>query len=170
MEFPVRRVTVNLAPADLPKGSGRCDLPIALGILDASSQIPYDALSRYEFAGELPLAVELRLIGGALAMTFKHYKIGRAFVLPFDSAAEASLVSDAVIYPAILLLEVCSRLCERTTLVQLDSTTQQTKISFADFVKVKGQSGHKHPLEIAAVGWQGEFHARHCRNRAVLPA
>lgn len=67
--FPARRITVNLAPADLPKESGRYDLPIALGILAASGQIPTEPLSRYEFAGELALTGELRPIRGALAMT-----------------------------------------------------------------------------------------------------
>jgi magnesium chelatase family protein len=151
-EFPARRITVNLAPADLPKESGRYDLPIALGILAASGQIPSDSLSRYEFAGELALTGELRPIRGALAMTYKSYKSGRDFVLPVDSAAEAALVSDAVIYPAASLLEVCSHLCGRTALVQLDAGTQHTKIAYADFDEVKGQSGTKRALEIAAAG------------------
>ena len=151
-EFPARRITVNLAPADLPKESGRYDLPIALGILAASGQIPSDSLSRYEFAGELALTGELRPIRGALAMTYKSYKSGRAFVLPIDSAAEAALVSDAVIYPAASLLEVCSHLCGRTALVQLDAATRHSKIAYADFDEVKGQSGTKRALEIAAAG------------------
>src|ERR1700736_2456524 len=67
-DFPARKVTVNLGPADLPKESGRFDLPIALGILAATGQIPIDALARYEFAGELALTGELRAVRGALAM------------------------------------------------------------------------------------------------------
>ena len=70
-EFPARRITVNLAPADLPKESGRFDLPIALGILAASGQVPANRLAEYEFAGELALTGELRPIRGALAMTLK---------------------------------------------------------------------------------------------------
>src|SRR3569833_1457495 len=69
-EFPARRITVNLAPADLPKESGRFDLPLALGILAASGQVPAELFERYEFAGELSLSGELRPIRGALAMTF----------------------------------------------------------------------------------------------------
>ena len=99
-EFPARRITVNLAPADLPKESGRYDLPIALGILAASAQVPANALSSYEFGGELALTGELRPIRGALAMTYKSSKTGRAFILPHDSAAEAALVDGAQIYPA----------------------------------------------------------------------
>src|SRR5689334_5177028 len=109
-EFPARRITVNLAPADLPKESGRFDLPIALGILAASGQIPGERLAQYEFAGELALTGELRPIRGALAMTLKANRDGRAFILPQSSAAEASLVQGAAIYPAATLLEVCAHL------------------------------------------------------------
>ena len=151
-EFPARRITVNLAPADLPKESGRYDLPIALGILAASGQIPADSLSRYEFAGELALTGELRPIRGALAMTYKSSKSGRAFILPHDSAAEAALVNDAIVYPANSLLEVCAHLTGRTVLEQLPAANHANTIYYADFSEVKGQSGPKRALEIAAAG------------------
>jgi magnesium chelatase family protein len=151
-EFPARRITVNLAPADLPKESGRYDLPIALGILAASGQIPATALSPYEFAGELALTGELRPVRGALAMTYKSYQSGRAFILPTESALEAALVNDAVIYPAKNLLEVCAHLSGRTLLVQLDAQCQAQPIIYPDFSEVKGQSGPKRALEIAAAG------------------
>ena len=99
-EFPARKITVNLAPADLPKESGRFDLPIALGILAATGQIPGNALSGYEFAGELALGGALRPIRGALPMALCARRDGRAFVLPAASAVEAALVRDAVVYPA----------------------------------------------------------------------
>ena len=85
-EFPARRITVNLAPADLPKESGRFDLPIAIGILAASGQVPADRLKDYEFAGELALTGDLRPVRGALAMTLNARRDGRAFVLPRESA------------------------------------------------------------------------------------
>src|SRR2546427_2614401 len=88
-EFPARRITVNLAPAELRKESGRFDLPIALGILAASGQIPRTLMESHEFAGELALTGELRPIRGALAMTLKAHHDGRAFVLPEASAHEA---------------------------------------------------------------------------------
>src|SRR6188508_1535945 len=94
-EFPARRITVNLAPADLPKESGRFDLPIAVGILVASGQVAATALDRHEFAGELALTGELRAVRGALAMVLSARHDGRAFVLPHASAAEAALVPDA---------------------------------------------------------------------------
>ena len=79
-EFPARRITVNLAPAELPKESGRFDLPIALGILAASRQLEVNGFSNYEFAGELSLTGELRAVRGALAMTRRAVKAGRTFV------------------------------------------------------------------------------------------
>ena len=87
---PPGRVTVNLAPADLPKESGRFDLPIAIGILAATGQIPDRQLGQLEFAGELALSGELRPIRGALAMTLRAHRDGRAFVLPECVAAEAA--------------------------------------------------------------------------------
>src|SRR5512141_504186 len=80
--IPAGRITVSLAPADLPKESGRFDLPIAIGILAASGQLPAKLLEGLEFAGELALSGELRPIRGALAMTFGAHRDGRAFVLP----------------------------------------------------------------------------------------
>lgn len=162
-EFPARRITVNLAPADLPKESGRYDLPIALGILAASGQIPSAALSHYEFAGELALTGELRPIRGALAMTssmMRHANNSgllqnapkRAFILPQMSAAEAALVRDAIIYPAKSLLEVCAHLSGHTALAQLAPNDQQHEFSYPDFSDVKAQSMPKRALEIAAAG------------------
>ena len=81
-KIPAQRITINLAPADLPKESGRFDLPVALGILAATGQIPADKLDQYEWAGELALTGELRPIRGALAMTYGASRSGRSFVLP----------------------------------------------------------------------------------------
>src|SRR6201985_2175308 len=98
--FPDGRVTVNLAPADLPKESGRFDLPIAIGILAASQQVPDRELASLDCAGELGLAGELRPIRGALAMTFGAHRDGRAFVIPETAAAEASLAPRARVLAA----------------------------------------------------------------------
>jgi magnesium chelatase family protein len=151
-DFPARRITVNLAPADLPKESGRFDLPIAIGILAASDQIPKDRLDQYEFAGELALTGELRPIRGALAMTYRAHSSGRAFVLPVASADEAALVTEAVVYGARNLLEVCAHLAEREPLARHDQTRAPEAVTVADMADVKGQLEAKRALEIAAAG------------------
>ncbi len=151
-EFPARRITVNLAPADLPKESGRFDLPIALGILAASGQIPGNQLGRYEFAGELALTGELRPIRGALAMTLKANRDGRAFILPQSSASEAALVQDAAIYPATSLLEVCAHLSGQQSLTLHTNGAVHASVPYPDFNEVKGQAHAKRALEIAAAG------------------
>ena len=151
-EFPARRITVNLAPADLPKESGRFDLPIALGILAASGQLPQDELARYEVAGELALTGELRPIRGALAMTYRAASAGRAFILPVDSAEEAALVEGAEIYPARSLLDVCAHLAGTQRLSRISGKPQTSRATYADFSDVKGLAHAKRALEIAAAG------------------
>src|SRR5438552_11558778 len=126
-EFPARRITVNLAPADLPKESGRFDLPIALGILAATRQIPMPPLAGYEFAGELALTGDLRPIRGALAMTLKAHRDGRAFILPEASAQEAALVRDAIVHPARSLLAVCAHLTGRGLLPRLSRNARPSR-------------------------------------------
>src|SRR6185369_1437553 len=151
-DFPARRITVNLAPADLPKESGRFDLPIALGILAASGQIPGDRLAEYEFAGELALTGELRPIRGALAMTYNAHRSGRAFVLPVDSAVEAALVKDARVLPASTLLAVCAHLAGRELLKASAQAPNAVQGEVADLAEVKGQLQAKRALEVAAAG------------------
>ena len=159
-DFPARRITVNLAPADLPKESGRFDLPIALGILAATGQIPADKLDQYEWAGELALTGELRPIRGALAMTYSASRSGRSFVLPQQNAAEAALVREATVYPATSLLQVCAHLTGRE-LLQLQPAVVETNAGasvgadapdYPDMEEVKGQAHAKRALEIAAAG------------------
>src|SRR5437763_4956673 len=151
-EFPARKVTVNLAPADLPKESGRFDLPIALGILAATGQVPASAFTTHEFAGELALTGELRPIRGALAMTLKAHREGRAFVLPVASAREAALVRDAVVHPAPSLLAVCAHLAGREPLLRCIADVAAPAIEFPDISEVRGQALAKRALEVAAAG------------------
>ena len=151
-EFPNRHITVNLAPADLPKESGRFDLPIALGILAASGQVPADKLDQYEFAGELALTGELRAIRGALAMTYHAANCGRAFMLPEANAAEAALVEQATVYGAKSLLQVAAHLCGRELISRFLPDTQTLAPSYPDMRDVKGQGQSKRALEVAAAG------------------
>src|SRR5690349_3935688 len=151
-EFPARRITVNLAPADLPKESGRFDLAIALGILAASGQLPAERLAGIEFAGELALTGELRPVRGALAMTLSAARENRSFVLPEANAREAALVEEAVVYPARSLLDVCAHLTGRALLERCAARPATVGGLHPDLQDVKGQLHAKRALEIAAAG------------------
>ncbi len=158
-DIPARRITINLAPADLPKESGRFDLPMALGILAASGQIPSKELDKYEFAGELSLSGQLRPVRGALAMTFAIGRSGagggRAFILPQANADEAALVTDARVYPADTLLQVCAHFAASEENARLPRYSREAPVQaprYPDFSDVKGQLHVKRALEIAAAG------------------
>jgi len=151
-EFPARRITVNLAPADLPKESGRFDLAIALGVLAASGQIPGNRLADYEFAGELALNGKLRPVRGALAMLLAARNVGRVFVLPRASAGEAALVKGARVLQADSLLAVCAHLSGRCELTAPDAAEPVGVANYLDMADVKGQLAAKRALEVAAAG------------------
>ena len=151
-EFPARRITVNLAPADLPKESGRFDLPIALGILAASGQIPGERLQRFEFAGELALTGELRPVRGALAMALAVARDGRGFVLPQANAPEAALAYGAEVYAAPALMDVCAHLAGHARLARAVPAPVLAAARYADLMDIKGQAQARRALEIAAAG------------------
>ena len=151
-EFPARRITVNLAPADLPKESGRFDLPIALAILAASGQIPKDKFATCEFAGELALTGELRPVRGALAMALATRAAQRHLVLPAASAIEAQLAAGAEVRAATSLLEVCAWLAGQGALATPRTEAMPTTPDYPDFADVKGQAAVKRALEVAAAG------------------
>lgn len=165
LEFPNnKKIVVNLAPADLPKDSGRFDLPIALGILGASGQIDAAALAGWEFAGELSLSGELRPVRGALAMSLALHGSGvvTQLVLPPDSAEEAALVPSAQVYRARHLLDVVQHFLpaasENRAAEPVDGWARIDTVPFVqvsdypDLADVKGQLGAKRALEIAAAG------------------
>ena len=151
-EFPARRITVNLAPADLPKESGRFDLPIALAILAASGQIPSTRFAQAEFAGELALTGELRPVRGALAMALATRALNRTLVLPQHSAAEAALASGIDVRAASSLLEVCGWLAGQGELAVPAPSGSPAAPDYPDFADVKGQTATKRALEVAAAG------------------
>ncbi|HEB56688.1 MAG TPA: ATP-dependent protease [Gammaproteobacteria bacterium] len=151
-EFPARRITINLAPADLPKGSGRFDLAIALGILAASGQIPQQQLTDYEFFGELALSGELRPVRGVLPAALHTRHLQRKLVLPSDNAAEAALISDIEIIPADHLLDVCAHLTGQQTLSFQPGPQETHPLQYPDLADVKAQPHTRRALEIAAAG------------------
>ena len=167
LSFPHnKRITVNLAPADIPKESGCFDLPIALGILAADGQVDAQALQGHEFAGELSLGGALRGVRGALAMglAVRHaapHGGGSRLVLPPGSAEEAALVPDAEVYRARHLLDVVHRFAPTGTesdppdpdgWLRVQPQAQATAHPGPDLADVKGQAAARRALEVAAAG------------------
>jgi magnesium chelatase family protein len=150
--FPDRRITVNLAPADLPKEGGRFDLPIALGILAASGQVPPDHLLQHEFLGELALDGGLRAVPGVVAAAAAAARAGRHLVVATNSAPLAACVPGARIIGAPDVLTLCAHLngSEPITLAQAEAFTTSAK--HPDMADIVGQEGARRALEIAASG------------------
>ena len=152
-EFPARKITVNLAPADLPKDGGRYDLPIALGVLAASGQIDKTRLDQYEFHGELALSGLLREVNGSLPVALAAQQNNKKLIMPVKSAAQASLIEHTEIYAATDLLSVCQHLQGLDTLphaqIPIESHTRDAELDMCD---VRGQHRARRALEIAAAG------------------
>jgi len=152
-QIPAGRVTINLAPADLPKEGGRFDLPIALGVLGATGQMAVKALPELEFLGELALSGELRPVQGVLPAALAARDAGRALVLPRENAAEAGLVKGLRILPATHLLEVCAHLNGQAPLATfLAPEFALAEAAYPDLSEVRGQAQAKRALEVAAAG------------------
>jgi len=151
-EFPARRVTINLAPADLPKEGGRFDLGIALAILAASGQLPTGCLEGYEFIGELGLGGELRPVRGVLPVALQAQRAGARLVLPQANAAEAALAPDLTAFGAGHLLAVCGHLTGNAPLAAAQREPQTDGAGVPDLADVRGQPAARRALEIAAAG------------------
>lgn len=161
-DFPNRRLTINLAPADLPKDGARLDLAISLGILAASGQIDAHALADFEFVGELSLNGELRATTGSLAIarTIKNTN-KRTLIVPIDNAQEAAKVAGVTVLGAKDLASVCRHLdlisgtnhnqADRLTATVCQTATAQASYRL-DLSDIKGQHHARRALEIAATG------------------
>jgi magnesium chelatase family protein len=154
-EFPPGRITVNLAPADLPKEGGRFDLPIAVGILAASHQLPGDALEAREFYGELALGGELRETSKLLPALLEGSRQGVELIVPAANALEAGLVAGSKIRLARHLREVCDALRGGMALPPADALPAVPRVRPPDLSEVRGQYAAKRALEIAAAGGHG---------------
>ena len=152
-QFPNRRLTINLAPADLPKDGARLDLPIAIGILAASGQIDETVLAQYEFIGELALNGDLRGIAGALAVSRALKADQRILIVPKDNADEAVKVDGVRVLQADTLKAVCQHLMNEQQLSQAEHKTSYQSANYQlDLADVKGQHQARRALEIAAAG------------------
>ena len=153
-EFPMKRITVNLAPADLPKEGGRYDLAIAIGILVASGQVAGGSLQHYEFIGELALTGELRPVGGVLPSAYSINKTGRALILPEQNAAEAGLINKLTVLPARHLLSVCTHLNGPGSLPRFINSKNLPLDTpkYPDLSDVHSHHFAKRALEICAAG------------------
>jgi magnesium chelatase family protein len=154
LDYPQRRITVNLAPADLPKDGGRFDLAIALGILAANGALPRDPLAMHEFIGELALSGELRAVHGVLPAVLHAAKAGRRVIVPSGNGAEAALAAGADVRVADSLLAVCAHLAGRSELprAQPTASTTHAMAHAPDLADVRGQQHARRALEIAAAG------------------
>lgn len=152
-DFPMQRITVNLAPADLPKEGGRFDLPIALGILMACGALNKSATVGYEFAGELSLAGELKPFKGALLFAIAATALQRRLIVPLDNAAEAALVANSQVYGATTLLAVYQHLMQHTALPRTVKSQELSELTNdVELTDIIGQAQAKRALVIAASG------------------
>ncbi|MBU1927029.1 MAG: YifB family Mg chelatase-like AAA ATPase, partial [Gammaproteobacteria bacterium] len=152
-DFPVNHIIANLAPADLPKEGGRFDLPIAIGILAASKQIPEEALQEYEFIGELALSGEIRAIQGVLPFALSAKKTNKKLILPYANAKEAALIRDIEVFPAEHITDVCAHLLKRTPIEPYRNKEFCSQaVCLEDMEDVQGHQSVKRALEIAAAG------------------
>lgn len=154
--FPSKKIIVNLAPADLPKEGGHFDLPIAIGILAASEQIPISELTQYEFAGELALSGELRAIVGEIPMAIASRNSQRTLMLPAENTPHASRVENAIVMPLAHLSQIFSHFSKQQRLPLACASPKPQLQTTPDFVNdiadVMGQPMAKRALELAAAG------------------
>lgn len=156
-EFPQRRITINLAPAELPKEGARFDLPIALGILAASQQIPLELVGHHCFVGELALSGHLREIQGVLPVAIQCLKASQKVFMPADNLREASLVQDGEQLGAFHLNDLIAAMLGQRPFAEMQYNQIQDEdnlntIGMLDLRDIKGQNHGKRALQVAAAG------------------
>lgn len=152
-DYPTRRITINLAPADLPKQGGRYDLPIAIGLLAASGQVPSDRLAQTEWVGELGLDGELRRVAGILPVAMAARESGRTLIVPTEQLAVCAVVPNLQVLGASHLREVMAFLSGTGSLHSADGRVlTRANLPQPDLIEVRGQAMGKRALEIAAAG------------------
>lgn len=151
-DFPQRRITLNLAPADLPKEGSRFDLAIAVGILSASKQLPQHCGENYLLLGELSLDGSLRPIRGVMSAALSCQQSGHTLIVPSGNQHEAAMVPGITCLCADNLSQVCAHLCGDDTLSACKLGTRQAPTSTLDMAEVVGQATAKRGCEIAAAG------------------
>ncbi|WP_312628742.1 YifB family Mg chelatase-like AAA ATPase [Scandinavium sp.] len=151
-EFPAKKITINLAPADLPKEGGRYDLPIAIALLAASEQLNTTRLGQFELVGELALTGAIRGVTGAISGAMEALRCGRQIVLPAENAPEVGLIGGADCFITNHLQEVCAFLEGRVELPHPEPMPEVDTVAEADLSDVIGQQQGKRALEITAAG------------------
>ncbi|MGC9215204.1 YifB family Mg chelatase-like AAA ATPase [Acidithiobacillus sp.] len=153
-EFPARRMVVNLAPADLPKEGGRFDLPMAIGILAASGQLPAAALEKLEMIGELALDGSLRPVTGTLSSALAAGQAGHAILVPQGNAREAAFAQSTPVFACANLAQAAAHLrgTDRLPEVVCDAESPESALPYLDLRDVRGQESAKRALIVAAVG------------------
>ncbi|AMW77597.1 magnesium chelatase [Acinetobacter sp. TGL-Y2] len=152
-QFPTKRLTINLAPADLPKDGSRLDLPIALGILIASGQLPENSTDDFEFIGELALDGHLRAASGTLTIAMACQAAQHKLMLPLENAEEAAQLPDFKVFSASSLKQVCDHFLKVHEIDAFSSNSTHKKNEYKfDLADVKGQLRPRRALEIAAAG------------------
>ncbi|SNY78350.1 YifB family Mg chelatase-like AAA ATPase [Enterobacter sp. CC120223-11] len=151
-EFPAKKITINLAPADLPKEGGRYDLPIAIALLAASEQLNTSQLSQYELIGELALTGTIRGVTGAISGAMEAIRAGRKIIFPAENTAEVGLIGGTDCFIAGHLQEVCAFLEGRAELQHPEPLSEILPTAEADLNEVIGQQQGKRALEVTAAG------------------
>lgn len=152
-QFPTKRLTINLAPADLPKDGSRLDLPIAIGILIASGQLPENCAEDFELIGELALDGHVRPVSGTLTLAMACQQAKHKMLLPLDNSQDISHLPNLECYPVSHLKEVCDHFLGIKSLSSTEPATTSNQMPYKfDLADVKGQLRPRRALEIAAAG------------------